>query len=75
MLAWTGQVKYRGLSEQPNYSSGGYKVIQHETHNWDNLDKCEIQHRVSTKSMLPVGKAEILQRHYENMPMQYTEIF
>ena len=39
VLAWTEHVKCRGLSEQ-----GGHKVMQqHETHNWNNLDKFEPQ--------------------------------
>ena len=41
--------KCRGLSEQPLYS-GGHKVMQHETRNWNNFDKCEPeqQYRLGT---------------------------
>ena len=35
VLAWTEQVKRRGLSE------GGHKAMQHETRNRNNFDKCE----------------------------------
>ena len=43
MLAWTEQLKCRGLSEQPNDASDGNTVMQHKTPYWNNLDKFELQ--------------------------------
>ena len=41
-LAWTKQIKCRGLSEQPNHIRVA-TVIQQKTPYGNNLDKCEQQ--------------------------------
>ena len=49
MLAWTEQVKFRGLCEQPNDIQVTTK--QHKNRNWNNLNKFEPQQQNRHKTV------------------------